>query len=167
MLDLVRTSLHRAITTPIGDGFAALRLSKDLARRMNAMFGEPLCSREELGRRRSGRARLAELKRGNGTPSAASTSTTPTQAPVLVYFEKDRSERMLRRIRELLDSKAIAYTLLDVSDDEVTRDFVFREANCKIEDLPVVFVADAPVGGYDELVAWDVSGRLAKALAGR
>jgi hypothetical protein len=86
---------------------------------------------------------------------------------VTVYFEKDRNTRLLGRIREMLDAKSIAYTLLDVIDDEVAKDFVLREAKCKDDDLPIVFVAATPVGGYNELVDWDVSGRLAKALAGR
>ena len=54
MIDLVRTSLHRAITTPAGDRFFPLRVPKDLARRVNAMLGDPICSREELERRRKG-----------------------------------------------------------------------------------------------------------------
>jgi glutaredoxin len=183
MLDIVRTSLHRAITTPFGDRFLAVRLSKDLARRMNAMLGEPLCSEAELQRRRAGRARLEELKelrktggrasgdsaaRGDSDASAdsAASAAPAVQAPVMIYFEKDRNVRMLRRIQELLDAKSIRYTLLDVTDDETTKDFVLREAKCHLDDLPIVFVATTAVGGYNALVDWDVSGRLAKALAG-
>lgn len=33
MIDIVRTSLHRAITSPVGDEFLPGRLPKDLARR--------------------------------------------------------------------------------------------------------------------------------------
>lgn len=165
MLDIVRTSLHRAITTPTGDQFLPLRLPKDLARRMNTLLGAPLCSPAELERRRAGRAKLEELKKGGTTAATASAATT-IQAPVLVYFEKDRNARMLGRIKEVLDAKRITYTLLDVAGDSVARDFVLREAKCKDDDLPIVFVATTPVGGYNELVDWDVSGRLAKALAG-
>ncbi len=168
MIDLVRTSLHRAITTPIGDGFFPVRVPKDLARRFNVMLGEPICSREELERRRAGRAKLEELKKTGGRSDAPSAADAPTlQAPVMVYFEKDRNARMLGRIQEMLDAKKIAYTLLDVAGDATTKDFVLREAKCKDDDLPIVFVASAPVGGYNELVDWDVSGRLAKALAGK
>ena len=167
MLDLVRTSLHRALTTPTGDGFLPVRLPKDLARRFNTLLGEPLCSDAELQRRRQGRAKLEELKKTGNSVGTASAVTTPTlQAPVMVYFEKDRNARMLGRIQETLDAKQIKYTLLDVAGDAGTRDFVLREAKCKDDDLPIVFVASTPIGGYNDLVDWDVSGRLAKALAG-
>lgn len=165
MLDLVRTSLHRAITTPLGDRFVAVRIPKDLARRMNALLGEPICSADELGRRRAGRERLSELRRS--AHAAPAVSAAPTQAPVMVYHEADRNVRMLRRIREMLDAQSVTYTELDISDDEVTRDYVLREAKCDGDALPVVFIAGTAVGGYNQLVEWDVSGRLAEALAGR
>ena len=166
MIDLVRTSLHRAITTPAGDRFFPLRVPKDLARRVNAMLGDPICSREELERRRAGRAKLEVLKKTGGKSPSASPAPA-VQAPVMVYFEKDRNARLLGRMKEMLDAKKIAYTLLDVADDATTKDFVLREAKCKADELPVVFVASTPVGGYNELVEWDVSGRLANALAGK
>jgi hypothetical protein len=167
MLDRVRTQLHRALTTPAGDRFFPVRIPKDVARRVNALLGEPLCSEAELERRRGGHARLAELARqraGGGAAPVSEASTPKAQAPVMLYFEKDRNARMLGRIQEMLDAKGIRYTPLDIAGDDVTRDFVLREARCKADDLPVVFVAGAPVGGYNELVDWDVSGRLAKAL---
>ena len=169
MLDFVRTSLHRAITTPAGDRFFPVRVPKDLARRFNALLGDPICSKEELERRRAGRAKLEELKKNGGrSPAAADAATAPAvQAPVMIYFETDRNARLLGRIKEMLDAKGVAYTLLDIADDATTKDFVLREAKCKSDDLPVVFVASTPVGGYNELVDWDVSGRLAKALAGK
>jgi hypothetical protein len=177
--DLVRTGLHKVITTPVGDSFLPVRVPKDLARRVNAMFGEPICSKEEIERRRAGRAKLEELKKkpagagasaGAGArPSAPPSSpvSSGVQAPVMVYFEKDRNQRMLGRIEDALGAKSIKYTLLDIANDNVTRDFVLREARCKDDDLPVIFVAGTPIGGYNELVDWDVSGRLAKALTGR
>ncbi|MBX3213010.1 MAG: hypothetical protein KF850_13315 [Labilithrix sp.] len=168
MLDLVRTSLHRALTTPAGDQFLPVRLPKDLARRFNALIGDPLCSKEELERRRAGRAKLEELKKTGGSSTATPASAAPAvQAPVMIYFEKDRNARMLGRIQEMLDAKSVTYTLLDVAGDATARDFVLREAKCKDDDLPIVFVASTVVGGYNELVDWDVSGRLADALAGR
>ncbi len=176
MLDIVRTSLHRAITTPAGDRFFPVRVPKDLARRFNALLGDPICSKEELERRRAGHAKLEELKKNGGRSASAGAAASAgvaaaagpaVQAPVMIYFEKDRNARMLGRIQEMLEAKSIKYTLLDVSGDETTKDFVLREAKCKDDDLPVVFVATTPVGGYNELVDWDVSGRLAKALAGK
>ena len=47
MLDLVRTSLHRVLTTARGDDLLALRLPKDIARRVNVALGQPICSAEE------------------------------------------------------------------------------------------------------------------------
>jgi hypothetical protein len=165
MLDLVRTSLHRAITSETGDGLLPIRVPKDLARRVNLLLGEPICSRAEIERRRAARRRLEELRRA-GPAAAPSAPASAVQAPVMIYFEKDRNARMLGRIREALDAKAVTYTLLDISGDAVTRDFVLREARVKDDDLPVVFVAGTPIGGYNALVEWDVSGRLGKALAG-
>jgi glutaredoxin len=162
MLDLVRFSLHRVITTPIGDSLLPVRFPKDIARRVNVAFGEPLCSKAELERRRAARVRLAELRRGG-----AKNKPAPREAaPVMIYFEKDRNARMLGRIQEALDAKSIRYTLLDVAGDEATKDFVLREAKCKEDELPVVFVGGTPVGGYNELVDFDVSGKLAKAVFG-
>jgi glutaredoxin len=161
MLDLVRTGLHRVITSETGDRFLPVRLPKDLARRFNAMLGEPLCSKTELERRKSGAARLEELKKKGTKESKPLERAT---APVMIYFEKDRNERMLGRMKELLDAKSIAYTILDVTGDVGTKDFVLREAKCKEDELPVVFVGGNAVGGYNELVDFDVSGRLKKAL---
>jgi glutaredoxin len=164
MLDLVRTSLHRVITTPKGDALLPVRLPKDLARRLNRLVGEPICSNDELKRRRDARARLEELRSGRAT----STEPAPkrTQAPVMVYFEGDRNVRMLTRIKETLDARGIAFTPLDIAGDETTLHYVMREARCKDDELPIVFVAGTAVGGYTELVAWDVAGKLAHAVFG-
>lgn len=164
MLDRVRTTLHHVLTTPAGDQFFPVRFPKDVARRVNAVLGEPICSSAELERRRAGARRLEEAKR---SPTKHAGAAPAVQAPVLVYFEKDRNARMLERIKEALDAKTIAYTLLDVTGDETAKNLVLREARCKEDDLPIVFVATTPVGGYNDLVDWDVSGKLAQALAGR
>lgn len=87
-------------------------------------------------------------------------------APVVVYFEKDRNQRLIERVREVLSAKAIVFQALDVSGDAATKAFVMREAKCEEDDLPVVFVAGTVIGGFNELVEWDVSGRLKKAVFG-
>jgi hypothetical protein len=87
-------------------------------------------------------------------------------APVVVYFERDRNQRLIERVRELLTAKAIPFQALDVSGDAATIAFVVREAQCEDDDLPIVFVAGTPVGGFNELVDWDVSGRLKTAVFG-
>ncbi|MBL8606200.1 MAG: hypothetical protein JNL38_02725 [Myxococcales bacterium] len=155
MLDRVRTSLHTVLTSKTGDGLAPIRVQRDLARRLNVMLGEPLCSSAELERRRAGQRKLEELARGGSAPVAEVVA-----APVQVFFEKDRNARMLGRIEDLLQAKGIAYTKLDVAEDDATRAFVLREAKCALDELPVVFVASSPVGDYNALVDADVSGKL-------
>ncbi len=87
-------------------------------------------------------------------------------APVVVYFEKDRNQRLIDRVREVLSAKDIKFQELDVSGDAATKAFVVREAKCEEDDLPVVFVAGCVVGGFNELVEWDVSGKLRTAVFG-
>jgi hypothetical protein len=87
-------------------------------------------------------------------------------APVIMYFEKDRNQRLIERTRELLNAQQIPFQALDVSGDAATIAFIVREAKCEDDDLPIVFVAGTPVGGYNELVDWDVSGKLKSAVFG-
>ena len=161
IIDLVRTTLHTAITTPKGDQFLALRVPKDLARRLNVTFGSPLCAAAELEKRKNARVRLDKLRTA---PVKVAVEREP--APVMVYFEKDRNPRELGRIEELLKAKAIKYQLLDVAGDEATMAFVTRAASCEEDDLPVVFVAGAAIGPFPRVVEADVSGELAKAIYG-
>ena len=146
--DLVRTGLHRVLK------------NVELAQRMNAMLGEPICSKEELKRRRDARARLEELR----SSGAKRTPLKREQAPVQVYHEGDRNARLLGRVKELLDSKSVKYTLLDVAGDQATKEFVMLQSKCKEDELPIVFIGGVAVGGYNELVDWQVSGRLDRAL---
>ena len=164
LFDLVRTTLHRAITTPVGEGFAPVRIPKDLARRLNVTLGQPLCSTEQLATRRAADARLDGLRATRG--QAKKVEAVKLAAPVMVYFEKDRNARELERVEELLKAKSIVYQRLDVAGDEATMRFVMRTAGCKEDDLPVVFVDGAAIGGYRDLVTADVSGALAKAIYG-
>ena len=163
MFDIVRTSLHRVITTPVGDSFLPVRLPKDLARRVNVVLGQPICSAKELERRRTATQRLEKL-RADAKAGKVDAPVTREPAPVIVYFEKDRNVRLFGRIKEALEAKSITYTALEV--DAATKAFVMREAKCKEDDLPIVFVATTPVGGYNDLVEWDVSGKLATAIYG-
>jgi hypothetical protein len=161
MLDTLRDKLHHAITSPAGDGFAPLRIHKDIVRRLNVVLGRPICSLEEAQQRRNARVRLASLR--NKKP----TSLRPREAaPVLVYFEKDRNARELARVTETLEAKGYAYKLCDATGDEATLDFVTRKASCARDELPIVFVADRVIGGFRALVDADVSGELAKAIYG-
>lgn len=121
------------------------------------------------------RAKLDGILNGTATASratparaAATARPAPVRepAPVMVYLEKDRNQRLIERVRELLNSKQIPFRELDVSGDAATLAFVVREAKCEDDDLPIVFVGGAVVGGFNELVDWDVSGRLKTAVFG-
>lgn len=120
------------------------------------------------------RSKLKELVLGpaSAPPTQRSATSLPRAprprepAPVMVYFEKDRNQRLIERVRELLTAKNIPFQMLDVSGDAATIAFVCREAQCEDDDLPVAFVAGTPIGGFNELVDWDVSGRLKTAVFG-
>jgi hypothetical protein len=153
--------LDQAITSPAGDGFAPVRIQKDLVRRLNVVLGRPICSLEEAEQRRNARTRLGSLRTKKSTAPRAREA-----APVLVYFEKDRNARELGRVKETLEAKGYAYKLCDATGDEATLDFVTRKAGCARDELPIVFVADRVIGGFRALVDADVSGELAKAIYG-
>lgn len=163
MLDTLRTRLHGAITSPRGDGLLPLRVSKDLARRANILFGMPLCSDEELTKRQAAAKRLQNL-RSNGGVSLPVVGAVKVLAPVTLYFELNRNTRELTRITELLEAKNISFQKRDLAGDEATMLFVTRAAKCKDDDLPILFVADEPIGNYGAIVASDVSGELAKKI---
>jgi hypothetical protein len=119
------------------------------------------------------RSKLTEIVRGDPSPPSNSPERAPAPlvtrrepAPVVVYFEKDRNQRSLDRVHELLSSKQIPFRALDVSGDAATIAFIVREARCEDDDLPIVFVGGTPIGGFNELVDWDVSGRLKTAVFG-
>ena len=162
MLDRVRDTLYRAMTMPAGDSLAAVRVPKDLARRLNAALGRPLAPLSELEKRDAARKRLAELRAGR----VASAKRAKEAAPIVVYYEKDRNVRELTRIEELLGAKGYAWKRLDVGDDEATMDFVIRESGTERDKLPVVFVAAKPIGPLEALVRADVSGELARLVHG-
>jgi glutaredoxin len=160
MFDSIRTLLHKAITTPKGDSLAPIRLPKQMAKGLNELLGEPICSPEELEKRRAEeKARIERILHPAG-------SVKREQAPVVVYFEKDRNARELVRVKEVLSGRGITPKLLDVSGDEATISFVMLEAKCERDELPVVFVGGVAVGGFRELVAFDTSGQLKKAVFG-
>lgn len=161
MLERLKATLHRAITTERGDGIAPVRVSKNLARRLNVTLGSPLDSTEGLETRRAAEVKLQELRR---VPEKV--ERTKVATPITIYAEKGRNDRMLARAEELLTGKGYAYTVLDVTDDEATMTFVTRKASCQPEDLPVVFVGPDVLGGYAALVEADVDGSLAKAVLG-
>ncbi|HEY6081045.1 MAG TPA: hypothetical protein VIW29_19655 [Polyangiaceae bacterium] len=119
------------------------------------------------------RSKLSDIVRGPAAAPNAPAASAPAAvvkarepSPVMVYFEKDRNQRSIERVRELLTAKQIPFRALDVSGDAATLAFIVREARCEEDDLPIVFVAGTVIGGFNELVDWDVSGRLKAAVFG-
>jgi glutaredoxin len=84
------------------------------------------------------------------------------RAPVLVYFD-GKDHRTLAKVEELLKGRGFAYQVLDVGADEAELSWVTTTA--KTTELPLVFIAGAPVGGIQELVAADVSGELSRLVS--
>ena len=85
-----------------------------------------------------------ELGLGQEVPPAraADAPAAAVQAPVVVYYEKDRNSRLLGRIEEILRAKNVMFTKLDVHNDESAMSFVRTQAKCDADQLPIVFVAD-------------------------
>src|SRR4029079_3819806 len=109
MLKSLRTLLHQAITSPRGDSVAPIRVSKQIAKDLNDLLHQPLCSPDELAKREAGAKRLRTTREAHAkrleelrkAPRAA-TKAPRAPAPVMVYFEKDRNARELARVKELL-----------------------------------------------------------------
>src|SRR5262249_31151528 len=116
----------------------------------NDLVGKPLCSADELRRRRG-----EEL-----TPSAAAKREP---APVMLYFD-GKDHRTKKKMEELLKGKEVPYRVLDVSDDEATRSWAVTQA--KIDEFPLLFIAGEPVGGLHELTQLDVNGGLVRRVFG-
>lgn len=65
--------------------------------------------------------------------------------------------------RMLLTKKGIPFANIDVGSDPALRSEM--EARSGNSTVPQIFVADTPIGGFDELYALDTSGELDKILA--
>ncbi len=153
----LRSRIYGALSSSRNAAFAPLRVPGDLLLRVNASLGRPLAPDAELQARKEAQARLEHLRatRAADAPAAA------VQAPVVVYYEKDRNSRLLGRIEEILRAKNVMFTKLDVHNDESAMSFVRTQAKCDADQLPIVFVADHAVGDYNALVAADVAGDFA------
>ena len=69
------------------------------------------------------------------------------------------------RAKRLFDRKGVAYTEIDVSDDEALRAAMVERAGGR-RSVPQIFVGGTHVGGCDELYALDQDGKLDPLLAG-
>jgi hypothetical protein len=144
---MFRSLLHRALETKRGDSFALIRAPKQILRGVNDLLGGPLSPKVN-------------------TAPVEQPVVKREPAPVMVYREGDRNLRERMRIEDALKARDIQYKLLDVSGDPTTKAFVVQAAGCEEDDLPVVFVGGTVVGTFNELVQWDVSGRLMREVFG-
>lgn len=65
--------------------------------------------------------------------------------------------------RMLLTKKGVPFANIDVGSDPALRsEMEERSGNSTV---PQIFIADTPIGGFDELCALDTSGELDKILA--
>jgi len=69
-----------------------------------------------------------------------------------------------RAAKQLLQQRGIPFEEIDVSDDDATREWLVTATGRRT--VPQIFFGDESIGGYDELVAIDRSGRLAARLEG-
>jgi hypothetical protein len=152
----LRSALYGIVANENG----MLQGPRSLLRRLNHTLGMPLASEEELVRREVSAEKLANLRRAGG--SAEPVMRIQIQAPVLVYFEGDRNVKEKQRIVELLEGEKLTFQLLDVQHDEAMRAFVVNKSGVDLDKLPVVFVAEHPIGTFPALVDANVSGTLRK-----
>jgi glutaredoxin len=140
---------------------------RNLASIANELLGRPLRPAHEAPGEAPGDASGAPAA-GAAKSAAAAAAPTPVRAPVtrgapvLVYFD-GKDHRTLARVEELLRGRGYAYQVLDVSADEAEHSWVTTTA--KTSELPLVFIAGAPVGGFDALLQADVSGELARLVS--
>ncbi len=141
--DKVRVLIHQALESKVVDGFRPLKLAREALGTANDLVGRPFCSADELAARRH--------SDGSGTVEHKE------PAPVMLYFD-GRDHRTKKKIEEILRGRDIAFTVLDVTDDEATRSWALTAA--KQAEFPLLFIAGEPVGGLHELTQMDVSGEL-------
>jgi glutaredoxin len=132
-----------------------VRHARNLASIVNELVGQPLCSAEELARRRERQKPVV----------VTTTGTRPViaQAPVLVYFD-GKDHRTKAKVEQLLRGREIQFQVLDVTDDEAERSWVSTAA--KTSEFPIVVIAGTPVGGLAELTQLDLEGELKRRVFG-
>jgi glutaredoxin len=152
LTDLVRARLHDVLTADAGNRLAPVRAARSVLGTLNDLAGRPVCSEEELARRRTA-----------SVPLVAKPPARREVAPVVIYFD-GKDHRTLRKVEELLKGRDIPYRVLDVADDESTRSYASTQA--KSEEFPLVFVAGDAIGGLHALQQCDVNGLLVKKVFG-
>jgi glutaredoxin-related protein len=142
------------LVAPRRGAHPAAKHLRNLASIANELLGRPLRPVDE--------APLSPAVPEPPAPVVAARTPAARQAPVLVYFD-GKDHRTLARVEDLLRGRGHAYQVLDVSADEAERSWATTVA--KTSEFPLVFVAAAPVGGWDALLQADVSGELGRLIA--
>ncbi|MDB4980376.1 MAG: hypothetical protein JWM82_1128, partial [Myxococcales bacterium] len=148
------------LVAPRRDARPAAQHLRNLASIANELLGRPLHPADEGAPVAAG---VPVAPAGEAAAPAAAPAPSPSRRmPVLVYFD-GKDYRTLARIEELLRGRGFHYQVLDVSADEAERSWATTAA--KSTELPLVFIAGAPVGGYDAVLRADVSGELGRLVA--
>jgi glutaredoxin-related protein len=170
-LDGLRAKAYEALRSRHGNQLLPVRLSRGVLSFVNDMVGRPLAPEDELAERRAyeerRRARIAQAQIAAApvvdTAAAEATRRANDAAPVIVYVD-GQSHRDAKRIADVFKGRDIPFTELSVVEDVATRSWV--ETTARTRELPVVFVAGKPVGGYDAVVQLDVKGELERMVWG-
>jgi hypothetical protein len=150
--DRVRAFVACSLKSERGNHLPPIKLMRELFSTANDLCGRPFRDEEELRRRR--------LRSGaDGAPAPASREP----APVMIYFD-GKDHRTKKKMEELLSGRDIRFQILDVTDDEATRSWALSAA--KLDEMPLCFIAGAPVGGIHELTQLDVNGELHRRVFG-
>jgi glutaredoxin len=148
--DKLRTAVHDALASELGDRHKPVKMLRELLGTANDLLGRPFCTQAELDERRA-------------THVGAAAATRREAAPVMLYFD-GKDHRTKKKIEDLLKGKEIPFKLLDVTDDEATRSWATTQA--KQLEFPLLFIAGEPVGGLHELTQLDVNGELVRRVFG-
>lgn len=155
-----RVLLHSALVAETGNRVPPVRWTRQALRFANDLLGQPLCSQQELQRREQALAaaaqRVAEEQR--------SVSASPREAAPVALYVTDQDHRTPKKIEDIFKGRDIPYTVLDVTDDEVSRSWALTQA--KKHEFPLVFIAGEPIGGLDDVLQADVRGELVKKVFG-
>ena len=141
LTDKLRVFVHRQLEETGNEG-PVLKRVREVANTVNDLLGKPIHGAES---------------RGETVAPAPAAPAAPLQAPVVLYFD-GKDHRTKKKIEELLRARDIAFTTLDVANDEAERSWVVTAA--KSEEFPIVVIAGTPVGGFHELTQLDVQGEL-------
>ncbi len=155
MGESLRSKAYGLLTSRRGDRLAPVALAKRAVLRVNEAVGRPLACPEELAERRAW-----EAPAGDG----AGPKTEAREAAPVVLFHTDRHVSRLKKLRLVLQAADVPYALRNVEGDLPSIEAVQRESDGR--ELPVVFIGGECVGGMNELIDLNNSGKLRKLVFG-